>query len=135
MARYTKEEIENSYLFKATKRAFKRKYPFIKEMKLEDDWESYSTLLFVEVIFNPYELLDYLNIPQTESNLKYLNRWGDSGASYLSMFFPAKVNANNVISNLSNDVNGLAERIHESPALESDMSLPKKIQVGMWKPI
>jgi hypothetical protein len=135
MAMHTKEEIENSYVFKITKRTFKRKYPFIKELKLEDDWERYSTLLFVEIYFNPIELMEYLNIPQTESNLKHLKRWGDTGAAYLSLFFPTKANDNNVVTNLSNDVNSLAERIHESPALESHMSLPKKIHVGAWKVI
>jgi hypothetical protein len=135
MARHTREEIENSYVFKATKRTFKRKYPFIKELKLEDDWERYSTLLFVEVYFNPLELMEYLNIPQTESNLKYLNRWSDTSSAYLSMFFPTKANNNNVISNLSKDINDLAERIHESPALESDMVLPKKISISSWKVI
>jgi hypothetical protein len=50
--------------------AIKKKYPFIKGLKLADDYEKYSTSLYVDLYVNMFEIAEYLNFGVDEYYVK-----------------------------------------------------------------
>ena len=129
----TREEIENNYMFRVTKRVLKKEYPFILDMKLTDNWDDYKSLYFVELYIDPNKLMETLNIPPTQSNMKYINAWG--GAPYITMLFPSRLNVNDVINNLGKSVENTIKRVDSSNAIPDDMKLPRPIAVSQWRPV
>jgi hypothetical protein len=130
----TREEIENNYMFRVTKRVLKKEYPFILDMKLTDNWDDYKSLYFVELHIDPTKLMEVLNIPPTQSNMRYLNHWG-GGVPYITMLFPSKLNVDDMINNLGKSVDKTISKIDSSNAIPDDMKLPRSINISQWIPI
>ena len=129
----TREDIEDNYMFRVTKRVLKKEYPFILDMKLTDNWDDYKSLYFVEIYIDPIKLVEVLNIPPTQSNMKFINAW--DGAPYITMLFPSRLNVNDVISNLGRSVDKTISKVDTSNAIPDDMKLPRPIAVSQWIPI
>lgn len=129
MARYTKEEIEDNYEFKVMKRLIKKEYPFIMDMALTENWDSYSSLFFVDLTLSAPLLMEYLNIPDTPRATRYLRAFKTS-TPYLTMLFPSEYNEGDRIHDLSKNIQLLMRKIHESPSMPDDMRLPRPVNVS-----
>jgi len=54
----TPEQIRNLLEFKAVSKALKQRYPFIKKVIVPDSNEQYTSLEFLDVYVNPYEMAE-----------------------------------------------------------------------------
>ena len=129
----SKEQIEDSYQFKVTKRLIKKEFPFITDMELTYDWDKYKSVIFVDLTFSPTELMKLINIPDTKESRRYL-RVFTSASPYLSMYFPSNMEQTEQIRKIASDIEKFMERIHNSPSIPLDMKLPTKLRVSGWKP-
>lgn len=132
MGKHTREDIENNYEFKVMKRILKKKFPFITDMKLTDNWDDYNSLYFVDVTINPTMLMELLNIPDTPNATRYL-RVFNVPVSYLSMLFPSSFNRDESISALGKQVQSTLTRVHQSSSIPEDMILYRPVSISGWE--
>lgn len=53
-----KQEVEQSLPFKAARKILKRMFPWITKIEAPEDAEKYSSLIFLEIYFDPYKFLE-----------------------------------------------------------------------------
>ena len=53
-----KQEVEQSLPFKAVRKILKSRFPWITKIEAPDDAEKYSSLIFLEIYFNPNKFLE-----------------------------------------------------------------------------
>lgn len=135
MSRYTTEEIEDNYEFKVAKRILKKEFPYIKDMKLTDNWNDYRSLFFVVLDINIYELMQSVGMPITKTSTKYISWASKSGYPYLSMFFPPKMGDEYNISDVGNRIQKTINKIQGSPSIPLDMKLPRSISISTFKSV
>ena len=138
----TKEEVENSYEFKLTKKILKREYPWIIDIVLPSDDEiNEYALIFADVVIDPYILQRQTGWPFS-TYMKYYFR-GDKNfvnqsdqylyrTSYLTTMFD--VTREEVIP-IQDNIEDTMKQVAKSPAIPSDLKLGKNrgIVVGQWE--
>lgn len=83
----TKQEVEQSLPLRAAKKILKNTFPWITKLGVPDNVEEYKSLIFLEIYFNPYKLLEsypgYILDPFYIKHVKKedLNKWGGSNMS------------------------------------------------------
>lgn len=119
---FTPEQIRNLLEFKAVSKALKQRYPFIKKVIVPDLNEQYTTLEFLDVYVNPYEMAE-----EFDSELESFVKSAMSRGSNFSTPFPAvffKDSKNDDFVNFEDELTKLFRDIHNSPALPQDVKLP-----------
>jgi hypothetical protein len=56
----TKQEVEQSFPYRAVKKILKRTYPFIVRFAVPDDVEQYSSLIFLDIYIDIYKLKELM---------------------------------------------------------------------------
>ena len=135
MSRYTTEEIQDNYEFKVARRILKKEFPYIKDMRLTNNWNDYRSLFFVVLDINVYELMESLGMPITKASTKYISWVSNSGYPYLSMFFSPKMGDEYNIPDIGKQIQKTINKIQESPSIPHDMKLPRSISISTFKPV
>lgn len=126
----TKEEVESSPIFKIIKRGLTRKYPWIKDIFVEndDDLKKYRTLLFLTVNIDLPELAKLTDsTPEwwlTKNNIRSFLGRPYYEAVYLSTFFDTKDSSK--IGEIESDIGSEVSRIQKSNAVPSEYRYDKK---------
>ena len=86
-----KQEVEQSLPFKAARKILKSRFPWITKIEAPEDAERYSSLIFLEIYFNPYKFLEsYPEYNLDTFFIKHVKR-DDSfktwGSSNMNVFF------------------------------------------------
>lgn len=119
----TNEEVLNGLEFRAVSKILKQKYPFVKKVKLADsDVNSYESLIFLELVLNPYEFAEYFDGELENFVIKSIGRGEIFQSSYPSVFLKDK--AYEELKDFDDELDDLLINIHRSPALPSDVKLP-----------
>jgi hypothetical protein len=126
----TKEELEDNYEYKVTKRALMKEFPFIKDVipPTEDDINRWKYSIYLELVIDPYILGQTYGIPVWSVVTRLLRRGEDYWSPYLNTFF----NNREVIDTISRDMGTLMNGIHKSKALPDELKLPKELEVGTF---
>lgn len=86
-----KQEVEQSLPFKAVKKILKNRFPWITKIEVPEDAEKYSSLIFLEIYFNPYKFLEsypeYILDPFFIRHVKRDNSFKIWGSSNMGVFF------------------------------------------------
>ena len=137
----TKEEVENSYEFKLTKKILKREYPWIIDIVLPSDDEiNEYALIFADVVIDPYMLQRETGWPFSTYMKHYFR--GDKNfvnqsdqylyrTSYLTTMFDVP---REEALPIQNEIEETIKNVAKSPALPQDLKLGKDriIVVGQW---
>ena len=128
----TYEELLDNYEFKVGKRILTREYPWIKDVvvKTPEDVNRYN-LIFVDVIFNPFELSEEKGWRLASYVVKSIDRGDNFWAPYLSTFF---TNMGDEARELVQSMEKTLEDLHKSPAIPQEMRLPghRRLNIGSW---
>ena len=128
----TYEELLDNYEFKVGKRILTREYPWIKDVviKTPEDVNRYN-LIFIDVIFNPFELSEEKGWRLASYVVKSIDRGDNFWAPYLSTFF---TNMGEEARDLVQGIEKTLENLHKSPAIPQEMRLPghRKLNIGSW---
>jgi len=128
----TYEELLDNYEFKVGKRILTREYPWIKDVvvKTPEDVNRYN-LIFVDVIFNPFELSEEKGWRLASYVVKSIDRGDNFWAPYLSTFF---TNMGEEARELVQSMEKTLEDLHKSPAIPQEMRLPghRRLNIGSW---
>ena len=128
----TYEELLDNYEFKVGKRILTREYPWIKDVviKTPEDVNRYN-LIFIDVIFNPFELSEEKGWRLASYVVKSIDRGDNFWAPYLSTF---STNMGEEARDLVQGIEKTLENLHKSPAIPQEMRLPghRKLNIGSW---
>jgi len=128
----TYEELLDNYEFKVGKRILTREYPWIKDVviKTPEDVNRYN-LIFIDVIFNPFELSEEKGWRLASYVVKSIDRGDNFWAPYLSTFF---TNMGEEARELVQSMEKTLEDLHKSPAIPQEMRLPghRRLNIGSW---
>lgn len=90
-----KQEVEQSLPFKAARKILKRTFPWITKIEAPEDAERYSSLIFLEIYFNPYKFLEsypeYILDPFFIRQVKRDDSFKTWGSTNMGVFVQKKV--------------------------------------------
>ena len=75
----TKQEVEQSFPYRAVKKILKKTYPFIVRFAVPDDVEQYSSLIFLDIYIDIYKLKELM--PKYEIDNFYTKYYAKSSPS------------------------------------------------------
>jgi len=129
----TREEFENNYEYKVTKKALMREFPFIKDVfvKDEEDINKWSNLIFFDIIIDPFALAHQYGFRVWGPVINSLKRGESYMSPYLSLFI-GDSNRIDLASPINRAMEELINGIHTSPAIPSDFKLGKKLMLGSF---
>jgi hypothetical protein len=122
----TKEEIENSYVFKVVRRALMNELPYIKGVHVDEKlFDSTNTLIFLTLDFDPFILSLQYNIPFAKIWLNYLRMVGEDTTSVPGIFF--KPEYREKVDSITKEIEALVNEIQKSPAIPNEYKIGKKM--------
>lgn len=126
----TKEELEDNYEYKVTKKALMREFPFIKNVyaRDDDDINKWKYALYLELVIDPYILGHMYGIPVWSIVTSALQRGEPYWAPYLGTFFTHR----DVTEKINKEMGTLMIGIHKSPALPDELKLGKQLEIGTF---
>jgi hypothetical protein len=126
----TKEELEDNYEYKVTKKALMKEFPFVKNVyaKDDDDINKWKYALYLELVIDPYILGHMYGIPVWSIVTRSLQRGEDYWAPYLGTFFQDR----DATEKINKDMETLMNGIHKSPALPNELKLHKQLEIGTF---
>jgi hypothetical protein len=133
----TKEEVENSPMFKIIKKATMRKYPWIKDIYAgdEEDMKKYSSMLFLDADIDAQQLADEKGwtMEQWASPDKQRRAYNRDhfNTVYLSVLFTKP--SDEEARELQNDIDDEMKRIQKSDAIPSDIKINKTLGLSNFR--
>lgn len=122
----TKEEVENSYVFKVVRRALMNELPYIKGVHVDEKlFDSTNTLIFLTLDFDPFILSLQYNIPFAKIWLNYLRMVGEDTTSVPGIFF--KPEYREKVDSITKEIEALVNEIQKSPAIPNEYKIGKKM--------
>ena len=130
----TKQEVEKSLPFKAAKKILKRTFPWITRIEAPEDAEKYSSLIFLNIFFDPYKLLvsypdyhiDSFYKKHLFKNPQELMNWGSSA---LSVFFKSDIEGESnhdryeLFKPITEEVTNILRAVGRSTAFPEELKL------------
>ena len=131
----TKEELYDNYEFKITKRTLMNEFPFIKDVYAEDEEaiNRYEHYIWLSVDIDPSQLGQMYGLKVANFVTRALKRGEPYWAPYLSILMVGGMEETYPIAQA---MEKLMEGVHYSPALPSELKLPKQLEISghMVKP-
>ena len=126
----TREELENNYEYKITKRALMKEFPFIKNVYPRDDEDinKWKYSIYLELEIDPYVLSQTYDIPVWDIVTRSLQRGEPYWAPYLGTFFRDR----DVTDTINRDMGETMLAIHKSTALPNELKLDRKLEIGTF---
>jgi uncharacterized protein YktA (UPF0223 family) len=129
----TREELENNYEYKVTKKALMREFPFIKDVFVKEDEEinKWSFGIFLDLIIDPFAFGHQYGFRVWGPVINYLKRGESYMSPYLSLFI-GDSNRIDLATPVNRAMEELMDGIHTSPAIPYDFKLDKKLMLGSY---
>jgi hypothetical protein len=126
----TEQELNDNYEYKVTKRALLREFPFIKEVfiKFPDEIDKYNTMIFIDVVIDPYALSHMFGVKMDKVVDRYLRSGEPYWSPYISSYFADRDDSDDIKREIHNLLNG----VHNSTAIPPELKLGKKLDIGSW---
>ena len=128
----TREELENNYEYKVTKKALMREFPFVKDVLFEDDditkWKSN---IYLDLIIDPFALAHQYGFRVWGPIINALKRGEDYMSPYLSLFI-GDGDRVELASPINKAMEELMDGIRDSPAIPHELKLSKKLNLGSF---
>lgn len=126
----TREEFENNYQFKVTKKCLMREFPFILDVSATyESINQYVYTLLIDIVINPYILSNMFGVPIWDSVTNKLKR----GEDYVTPYFGVLIDSSDYSeqgAKITNLIHTFMDSIGNTPALPSDFKLNKKLRIG-----
>ena len=121
----TKEEIENSYVFKVVRRALMNELPYIKGVHVDETSLDRYTVVFLTLDFDPFIFSLQYNIPFAKTWLNYLRLVDEDKTSVPGIFF--KPEYREKVDSKMKEIEALVNDIQTSPAIPNEYKMGKKM--------
>ena len=124
----TKEEVEDNYQFKVSKRLLMDRYPFIVDVDAGDQetLDSYN-LIFLRVYVDGNKLQEYFKSPLIRWFYTKLNDLNyDVSSPYLSVLLKDRTEADPNPTTVQKNMDELLDKVRLSPAMPQELKLPNR---------
>ena len=129
----TREELENNYQYKVTKKALMREFPFIKDVIVtDDDLTKWKSTIYMDLIIDPFVLSHQYGFRLWQPIVNALKRGEDYWSPYLSIF-AGDENRIELTTPIVNAMDELIDGIRKSPAIPQDFKLNKVLNLGSFR--
>ena len=129
----TREELENNYQYKVTKKALMREFPFIKDVYVTDeDLNKWKSTIYMDLIIDPFVLAHQYGFRLWQPIINKLKDGEDYWSPYLSIF-ASDNDRLEITSPIVNAMNELIDGIRNSPAIPQDFKLNKVLNLGSFR--
>lgn len=120
MTPLTPEEVYNSYEYSVAKRLLKQKFPFVIDMKLDPDDINRYGLVFLDIEIDLKKFMDLYPEARPTPFVKYRLQTNSLGFfPFINLIFDGEG-----LRNISDDIDKVLTRLHNSPALPDELRLP-----------
>jgi len=131
----TREELENNYEYKVTKRMVMREYPWILDIipPSNEKINEYN-LIFLDLVIDPYLLQKEMGWPIIYWVIKQ-TIWGDDKHLYRTPYLSALFNIDyREGQDAQDDIEHTMNQVSKSPAIPQDLKLPstRTLTVGSY---
>ena len=129
----TREEFENNYEYKVTKKALMREFPFIKDVfvREDEDINKWSATIYLDLIIDPFAFAHQYGFRVWGPIIKYLKRGEPYKSLYISIFIDSDDRVD-LASPINRAMEELMVGIHRSPAIPNELKLGKKLDLGSF---
>ena len=129
----TREELENNYEYKVTKRALLREFPFVKDVLVKDDEDitKWKSSIYIDLIIDPFAFAHQYGFRVWGPIINALKRGEDYMSPYLSLFI-GDGDRVELASPINKAMEELMDGVHKSPAIPQELKLGKKLYVGTF---
>ena len=122
----TPEELYNNYEYKVTVKALKREFPFIKDIRINEDEINKYGLIFLNIVMDPFEMAKTYGY-NVSNWVKNQMRKGEIHSSITpSVFFNEPYTD---VIKVGDMIDDLLLNIHNSKAIPDTMKLPRGRQL------
>ena len=125
----TKEEVEDNYEFKVSKRILKHRFPWIADISVQGEDLNRYNLIFINIYVDLLKFMEAYRVTPPTWVTQYLKSGQPYNAIWVTMLSKDK---NENLRHVEDEVNNLLSNIHKSPAFPNNLRLPKnrKLQKG-----
>jgi hypothetical protein len=129
----TREEFENNYEYKVTKKALMREFPFIKDVFVREDEDitRWSHTIYLDLVIDPFAFAHQYGFRVWGPIINALKRGEPYKSLYISLFI-GDGDRVELASPINKAMEELMDGIHESPAIPNELKLKKKLNVGSF---
>ena len=129
----TREEFENNYEYKVTKKALMREFPFIKDVfvREDEDINKWSSTIYLDLIIDPFAFAHQYGFRVWGPIINALKRGEPYKSLYLSLFIDSGDRVE-LASPINKAMEELMVGIHRSPAIPKELKLGKILWVGSF---
>jgi len=119
----TPEELYDNYEYKVTVKALKREFPFIKDVRIDEQQINKYGLIFLEIYIDPYQLAKMYDLTPNEYIMSSIMKGEDyfNGPVITPTIYFRE--AQDVIRPITKDIEKLVEDVHNSNAIPSTMKM------------
>jgi hypothetical protein len=128
----TPEELYDNYEYKVTVKALKREFPFIKDVRLDEEKINKYGLIFIDIYIDPYQMAKIYNLTPSEFIMSSIMKGEDyfNGPVITpSIYFKEE---RPQVKPITEAVDTLIDEVHDSNAIPSTMKMfhGRKLAVG-----
>lgn len=129
----TREQLENNYEYKVTKKALMREFPFIKDVYVKDDndIDKWKSNIYLDLIIDPFSFAHQYGFRVWGPIINALKRGEDYMSPYLSLFI-GDGDRVELASPINKAMEELMDGVNRSPAIPYELKLGKKLHVGTF---
>lgn len=129
----TREQLENNYEYKVTKKALMREFPFVKDVLVKDDndIDKWVRHLYLDLIIDPFAFAHQYGFRVWGPVVNALKRGEDYMSPYLSLFIGDSDRVE-LASPVNKAMEELMDGIHKSPAIPHELKLGKIMNIGTF---
>jgi hypothetical protein len=117
------EDLYRNYEYKVTVKALKREFPFIKDVRIDEQQINKYGLIFIELYIDPYQMAKMYNLTPSEYIMSSVMKGEDyfNGPVITPTIYFKE--AQDVIRPITKDIEKLIEDVHNSNAIPMTMKM------------
>ena len=117
------EELYSNYEYKVTVKALKREFPFIKDVRIDEESINRYGLIFIELYIDPYQMAKTYNLTPSQYIMSSIMKGEDYFNGPVinpSIYFKESYGD---IRHITDSIDRLIKEVHESNAIPSTMKM------------
>lgn len=117
----TEQEIYDSYEFKLVKKILKKEFKWIKDLRFDGDPNKYKSLIFLDVIMDPFECAEEEGLTVAH----YVKKNTPTDVGHFATFFTESAD-NPLIKNILNEIENVFKSIKKNQAIPEELKLKRE---------
>jgi hypothetical protein len=125
----TADEVRDTYEFKVIKKALKRKFPFVKDVLVEEaHLNKFQHILPVNLVIDPFAIAQQYDVEIKPNYLRMIKNDDRFISALLDIMFTDR----DKVKDIDMQMDKLSREVHNSPALPNEYKLPRPITMSLY---